>query len=357
MTPTTRDAVLLLTHSGDFYTVDLVSQALARRGARPVRFNTDLFPSSAKLLARAGDKRAAHLHTDEGEQISTAEVRAVWARKLWSPRMADDLDERYRLMCIRESAAALEGFLDALHDALWVNDLQRQRAAENKQRQLRLAAHAGLRVPRTLVTNDPAAARQFFAETEGQTVAKLLRPLNVSMDAAQPFVYTSRVREEDLDCAETLRHSPMVFQELIPKAHELRVACVGGEAFAGALDTSGTSRGHTDWRRVAPDECRWQKAQLPDEVSSGLQALMSELGLVFGAVDLICTPSGEYVFLEVNPSGEWGMLERDLALPISEAIAEALLEDSSPLSVVSRTSLTNRLSVSINVSNAETTDN
>ncbi len=330
MTPTaTRDAVLLLTHSGDFYTVDLVSQALARRGARPIRFNTDLFPSSVKLSARAGDERVANLYTEAGEQICTTEVLAVWARKLWSPRMAADLDERYRQMCIGESAAALEGFLDALHDAHWVNDLQQQRTAENKQRQLRVAARAGLRVPRTLVTNDPAAARQFFAETEGETVAKLLRPLDVSMDAAQPFVYTSRVREEDLACAKSLRHSPMVFQELIPKARELRVACVAGEAFAGALDASGTSRGLTDWRRAAPDECQWQKAELPSEVLSGLQTLMSELGLVFGAVDLICTPSGEYVFLEVNPSGEWGMLERDLGLPISEAIAGALLEEKS----------------------------
>ncbi len=322
---TPRDAVLLLTHGGDFYTVDLVSQALARRGVRPIRFNTDLFPSSVKLLARAGDERAGHLFTEAGEQISAAEVRAVWARKLWSPRMAEDLDEGYRSMCVGESIAALEGFLDGLHEARWVNDLGRQRDAENKQRQLRLAVRAGLRVPRTLVTNDPAAARQFFAETEGQTVAKLLRPLAISMDAVQNFVYTNRVREEDLAGAEALRHSPMVFQELIPKACELRVACVAGEAFAGALDASGTSRGHTDWRRVAPEECCWQKAHLPTEVASGLQALMLELGLVFGAVDLICTPSGEHVFLEVNPGGEWGMLERDLGLPISEAIAEALL--------------------------------
>ena len=328
MTSTAKgDVVLLLTHSGDFYTVDLVLQALARRGVRPVRFNTDLFPSSVKLSAPAGDARSAHLYTEAGEQISAAEVRAVWGRKLWSPRMADDLDERYRSMCVGESAAALEGFLDALHDARWVNNLQRQHAAENKQRQLRLAARAGLRVPRTLVTNDPTAAREFFTETEGQTVAKLLRPLTVSMDAAQAFVYTSRVREEDLACAETLRHSPMVFQELIPKAHELRVAWVAGEAFAGALDASGTSRAQTDWRRAAPSECRWQKAQLPAEVLSGLEALMSELGLVFGAVDLICTPAGEHVFLEVNPSGEWGMLERDLGLPISEAIAGTLLND------------------------------
>ena len=327
MPPTTsRDVVLLLTHSGDFYTIDLVSHALARRGVCSIRFNTDLFPSSIKLSARAGDERTAHLFTETGEQVSAREVRAVWARKLWSPRLSDDLDERYRSMCIGESAAALEGFLDALHNARWVNDLQRQRDAENKQRQLRLAGHAGLRVPRTLVTNDPAEARRFFAETESQTVAKLLRPLTVSMDTANNFVYTNRVREEDLAGADTLRHCPMVFQELIPKAYELRVACVAGEVFAGALDASGTSRGHTDWRRAAPDECRWQKAELPTEVASGLQVLMSELGLVFGAVDLICTPSGEHVFLEVNPGGEWGMLERDLGLPISEAIAEALLD-------------------------------
>ena len=323
-----RDVVLLLTHAGDFYTIDLVSQALARRGARPIRFNTDLFPSSIRISARAGDERHADFFTEAGENVSTAEVCAVWARKLWSPRMAEDLDERYRSMCIAESAAALEGFLDALHDAHWVNNLQRQRDAENKQRQLRLATRAGLRVPHTLVTNDPATARQFFADTDGQMVTKLLRPLTVSMDDdAQPFVYTSRVSEEDLAGAEELRHSPMVFQELIPKARELRVACVAGETFAGSLDASGTSHGLTDWRRAAPDECRWQRAQLPAEVSSSLRVLMSELGLVFGAVDLICTPSGEHVFLEVNPSGEWGMLERDLGLPISEAIAEALLEE------------------------------
>ena len=326
---TQRDAVLLLTHSRDFYTIDLVSKALARRGARPIRFNTDLFPSSIKLSARAGDERAAHLFTEESDQLSTADVRAVWARKLWSPLMADDLEERYRSMCVGESIAALEGFLDALQDSRWVNDLQRQRVAENKQRQLRLAERAGLRVPRTLVTNDPASVRQFFAETEGQTVAKLLHPISISMGAVKPFVYTNRIREEDLAGADALRHSPMVFQELIPKACELRVAYVAGDTFAGALDASGTSRGQTDWRRVAPEECRWQKAQLPTEIARGLQALMSELGLVFGAVDLICTPAGEYVFLEVNPAGEWGMLERDLCLPISEAIAAALLEGES----------------------------
>lgn len=84
---TSRDAVLLLTHSGDFYTIDLVSQALARRGVRPVRFNTDLFPSSIKLAARAADERTAQLFTETGVQISVAEVRAVCVMRLSANRM------------------------------------------------------------------------------------------------------------------------------------------------------------------------------------------------------------------------------------------------------------------------------
>jgi glutathione synthase/RimK-type ligase-like ATP-grasp enzyme len=54
---------------------------------------------------------------------------------------------------------------------------------------------------------------------------------------------------------------------------------------------------------------------------------MRRLGLAYGAIDLIETPEGGHVFLEVNPGGEWGMLEHDLGLPISEAIADALLND------------------------------
>ena len=33
----------------------------------------------------------------------------------------------------------------------------------------------------------------------------------------------------------------------------------------------------------------------------------------------------EYIFLEVNPQGEWGMIQRDLGYPIGETIAEKLV--------------------------------
>ena len=52
---------------------------------------------------------------------------------------------------------------------------------------------------------------------------------------------------------------------------------------------------------------------------------MRTMGLRYGAVDLMVPVDGPPIFLEVNPAGEWGMLARDLGLPIAESLADELL--------------------------------
>ena len=52
---------------------------------------------------------------------------------------------------------------------------------------------------------------------------------------------------------------------------------------------------------------------------------MESLNLVYGAIDLIVTPEGKYFFLEVNPSGAWGWVEKRANLPVSESIARLLV--------------------------------
>ena len=320
-----RDIVLLLTHSDDYFTVDRVAEALSRRGAKPFRLDTDQFPMEVRLSARLGSDGLRH-RLEYGEtSVGTDEVQAVWMRRIWEPHLGKQLAPQFQQSCVRESLAALHGFLDGLSEARWVDKLQRISEAENKLRQLRIARDVGLHIPRTLVTNDPKLARGFFQEVDRKMVAKLLTPLSVSMEKSSFFVYTSAVQEQDLVDAELLRYSPMVFQEQIPKLRELRVVFVAGTLFVGALDASRYSTLTMDWRRATPEACPWEPDELPSSVARCLHSFMAELGLVFGAIDLIRTPDGEHVFLEVNPTGEWGMLERDLNYPISDAIAEALL--------------------------------
>jgi MvdC family ATP-grasp ribosomal peptide maturase len=322
-----RDVVLLLTHSGDFFTIDRVAAALSKKGAQPFRLDTDKFPLEVQLTAHFDRSKTYHTIEYKNHSISTQEVQAVWTRRIWEPQLSQELAPKFREACVRESKATLDGFWDSLKEARWVDDLERISYANNKLRQLRIASEVGFMIPQTLVTNKAEAAREFFQQVNGKMVSKLLTTLSYSMEANSSFfLYTSTVKEEDLQDAESLRYCPMVFQEQISKQQELRVAYVNGNVFVGALNADVYAAAKVDWRKPGVDVGAWEHHQLPDEIVRRLEAFMGRLGLSFGSLDFILTPSGEYVFLEINPVGEWGMLEKDLDLSISSAIADALLQ-------------------------------
>jgi len=252
----------------------------------------------------------------------------VWLRHITKPALDPELSPEFRDDCSRESEAALRGFLDGLAGARWVDAPARVQEASIKPLQLRTARDVGLRIPRTLITNDPDEARAFFAELgDGHVVMKLLTALSFSMGPPSRVVYTNLVQASDLDDLDGLKHSPVLFQERIAVGRELRVIYAGGAVFVGAVDwRPGPETPTVDWRRAEPGTATWQAAELPGDVVAAIRSLMTRLGLAYGALDLICTPDGEHIFLEVNPTGEWGMLERRLGLPISDAIADALLD-------------------------------
>ncbi len=314
------DVVLLFTHSGDEFVPDRVAEALGERGVEARRVNTDLFPTSVALVARDG----VHSLRVDDRVIDAGSVRAVWWRKRWTPLLPEELEADQRAACVRESMAALRAFADCFHGVRQVNDPDSEDRAENKLRQLRVAREAGMVTPPTLVTNDPAAVREFYDAQGGDIVTKMLTPYSYGMGRGD-FVYTSRVMPEDLDALEGLALCPMVFQGRVEKTVELRVAVVGERCFTGAVDARGSAKGETDWRRADAHETPWQRATVPEAVRAKLCATVRALGLSYGAADVIVTPAGEYVFLEVNPSGEWGMLEYFLGLPIGAAIADELL--------------------------------
>jgi len=77
----------------------------------------------------------------------------------------------------------------------------------------------------------------------------------------------------------------------------------------------------TDWRVDQFKHGLYSLHDLPADIRTKLQLFMARLSLVYGAVDLIVTKSGDYVFLEVNPGGQWKWLEDVTAVPITAEIA------------------------------------
>jgi MvdD-like protein with pre-ATP grasp domain len=318
--------VLIVTHSEDNECVEMVTRALERRGASTFRLDTDLFPGRIELRTRiSGAARSIELEHD-GRVLELGSLTAAWHRRLAIGKtIPETLERQVRAASVEESRRVIHGLLASL-TCFVLDPWARIRLAEAKQLQLELARAVGLDVPRTLVTNDPAAVRAFWDQCAGRIVGKMMASFAIHEDGREKVVFTNPLAEDDLAGLDGLRLCPMTFQERLEKALELRVTVVGRRVFTAAVDSSAMERSRTDWRREGLALIdRWKPHALPADVERGLLALMDALGLNYGAADFVVTPEGRHVFLEVNPAGEFFWLERENGFPISEALADVLL--------------------------------
>lgn len=320
-------SVLIITHSEDNESVARVAEAIARKGGHAIRFDTDRYPSEVRLSAyygTSGDERLT-LTNEEGE-FDLRDVTAIWHRRLnLGARLPATLDKQLRHASLGEASAAAHGMLASLK-AFRMDHLHHIRHAENKQLQLQIARELGLNIPRTLTTNDPAAVRAFAKSCEGAMVTKMLSSFAIYDEGKELVVFTNPVKPEDLDDLSGLSLCPTTFQELLAKSLEIRVTVVGHRVMSASIDSQVSPRATHDWRRDGVRMLEdWQPYQLPLEIEEKILRLMDYFSLNYGAIDVILTPDGRHVFLELNPCGEFFWLERAPGLPVSEAIADLLL--------------------------------
>ena len=322
--------VLIITRSDDNESVSMVTEAVARKGGEVIRFDTDRYPTEVRLSAYygKGDDECLTLTNDEGE-FDLRAVEAIWHRRLnFGGQLPMTLDRQLRHASLGETRAAAQGMLASLK-AFRMDDVQHIRHAENKQLQLQVARELGLETPRTLTTNDPTTVRAFAESCENGIVTKMLSSFAVYEEGRELVVFTNPVKPEDLTDLSGLSLCPMTFQEMIPKALELRTTVVGNRVMSASIDSQSSVRAAHDWRRDGLRMVRdWQPYELPREVEEKILSLMDRFVLNYGAIDIIVTPDERYIFLEINPVGEFFWLERCPGLPIADAIADVLLDRS-----------------------------
>jgi MvdD family ATP-grasp ribosomal peptide maturase len=329
-------SILIITRSDDNESVQMVAQAIERKGGEAIRFDTDRYPTDVRLTAYCDqDDERLTLTNDEGE-FDLHEVTAIWHRRLnFGGQLPLTLDKQLRDASLTETRAAARGMLASLK-AFRLDAVERIRHAENKQVQLQVARNLGLEIPRTLTTNDPAAVHDFARSCQTGIVTKMLSSFAVYQEGRELVVFTNPVKSEDLADLSGLRLCPMTFQEMIPKALELRTTVVGRRIMSASVNSQASERAAHDWRRdglrIIKD---WQPYDLPREVEEKILRLMDSFSLNYGAIDISVTPDGRHVFLEINPVGEFFWLERYSGLPIADAIADVLLERSHPCQVLS----------------------
>ncbi|MHB8523066.1 MAG: MvdC/MvdD family ATP grasp protein [Limisphaerales bacterium] len=336
-----HNQIIILTNGGD-PSVSPVIEHLAAMGQTYHRFDTESFPKESRIAIHL---RASALtgflaegnHGSQNRDVRWENVKSVWYRRPVMGRVSEHLGLGPAQFAREEAAAALWSLYTSL-DAFWLNPpLIGSRLLEhNKLYQLKVAAILGLRVPRSLITNDPDELLTFCESNGGVLAVKVLKGNFFRREGNNVplFVFTQRIElAQFLQCKDAIRMAPVLAQEYVPKKIELRVTVVGQKVFSCAIHSQNSPRTQHDWRRYDFANVKHEPYELPSEVIAKLQQLMKFWRLGFGAIDMIVTPDGEYIFLEINPTGQWDWIEKLTGMPISRAIAELLAyppERSSP---------------------------
>jgi ATP-grasp ribosomal peptide maturase len=313
-------SILVLTQWFD-PTADLVVDELNRRGVTVFRCDPGDLPQLVTFAAELGEGWAGSLRLDTGRTLDLADVGCAYYRRPAGFRYPVGLTDADQRWASRESLRGLGGVLQLI--PRWLNHPAAIGRAEYKPIQLDVARQVGLAVPHTLITNDAGRAATFAAGLGGRVVYKSLSSSMVrGADGEAPrILYSTLVSVDQLDPA-GIRLATHLFQEQVPKSYELRITYVDGRLFTARID-AGSDAGRTDWR-ADYGNLTYSVADLPEPVAAAIGRLMHELGLRFGALDLVVTPDNWYVFLEVNPNGQWGWIEDATGLPIAAAVADAL---------------------------------
>lgn len=322
--------VVLVTRTGDISGIVKTIQAeLEARGAAVMRFDTDRFPieAQASFVQDGGEERL--VLRQDGQELRLGPDDAIWYRRAnWAGKLPTTMDRQLRHGCVAESEAFLRGAMAAA-PCFVLDPPEQVRKNGHKPYQLSLARALGMATPRTLITNDAAQAHAFVRSCPRGAVAKMLAAFPVMDEQGEEqVVFTTKLDEQHLDKLEGLRYSPMVFQERVEKALELRITAIGRKLYAAAVDSQAQEGADVDWRmRGVTLLQRWTAYELPAEVERQLQRYMDRIDMQYSAIDMIVEPSGRHVFLEANPAGECYWLEFNSPhFPFTSALVDVLLD-------------------------------
>ena len=315
-----KETVLIITNEHDSH-ADAVVLELDKRDIPVFRFHPEDFPHAWSIsIASQGGSLEGEIVTPAWT-VAFKDIGSVWYRRPQSlftksgGALSTELNDYIKV----QSMAILRTLYESLQ-TFWVGHPRKLQRAEIKAFQLAEASKAGLKTPRTLISNSPAQAEGFIHSLgETECALKPLNPTGVTNEEGYRLPLTTTVpKGHPLD---SVALAPSIFQPYISKAAELRCVVIGKKIFSARINSQANASSSKDWRAA---DCQLEPFELPEQVEASIFRLMDSFEINFASLDMILTPEGEFVFLELNPNGQWLWLELELGLPLVASMADLL---------------------------------
>jgi glutathione synthase/RimK-type ligase-like ATP-grasp enzyme len=298
--------ILILGNSEDAHAVHL-NQVLTQAGATVNYLDTRLFPTHLKMSWQP-DTQEGCLTLPGGRSLNFQDIKSVFWRSLSEVYIPSLKDENQRQIAYNDSLSTLRSLIQAC-PARWINSWQAFQFHKEKPLQLNQVKQLGITIPATLISNDPEQVIK-FAQSQKQTIFK----------PVYGGSHTQLITETHLDPKRlklALSLSPVTIQEYIPGTN-IRTYVIGGSVYSAEI------RSHSlDFREDL--EAELIKIELPESVQQQCLAITKALMLEWTAIDWRLKPTGEYVFLEANPSPMFLYFENQTGFPITQQLIKLLM--------------------------------
>lgn len=319
--------VLIFSHNSQESTTDEVIEWLDYLGYDFIRFN--------------GVNFIKHCHVEMSNKtvkvklknIDWKGVKVVWLRRWMSVENSKDiyLDINTNTICflrlqlnehLREENRALTDFLfDYIPSNLKFSELRTSEI--NKLKVLAKAREIGLHIPETYILTEKQKLKNL---SEVDLVNKAIANSAMLKIDKQLFVsYTTDIDSFRANLKESF--APSLFQNKVNKKYEIRSFYLQKKIYSMAIFSQDDKQTSVDFRKYNygfPNRISCFK--LPNIIENKLIKIARFFKLNAASFDLIKDKENNYIFLEVNPGGQFEMTSKPCNYFLEKLVAEELIK-------------------------------
>lgn len=310
--------------------IELVTTHFKKLDVDYICFNAEDFPENIDIELTTNSSGFDGKIIIRDKTLKFSQIGSIWYRRPEAPKWEKEklfVNKQATRYALNQRRVVLHGLYQILK-CFWVSIPQNIKRAESKIFQLQVANSLGFEIPRTLITNRLQKVREFYqAFKKDGVVTKTIAPGLFNQKGKIYGIFTNIITATDLRHGKELKVVPSMFQQNIQKKIELRITVIGRKVFTAEIHSQDSHKTRLDWRHYDFDLVKHCVHKLPREIHDKCVKLVRTLELQFGAIDMIITPKNKYIFLEINPNGQWGWIEQLTGLSISKALADLLVRE------------------------------
>lgn len=329
--------ILIISDEDDYSTNDVIDWLIVKRKAFCRINRLDTF--ELKYLSIVEGKSDFEIvSSDKKIRMKLTDLTSYWYRRGYlnltfnniSYLLEDELDDR--LFCqslntylVKEREIIVNYIYELLHK---LNGFGRYSENEtNKLTNLMIAVTVGLKIPGTIVSRHNKAILDFYKTTNNELITKSLHQTGGVFWGKQSLHGLTKVVSQDeihkMNCSWV-----NYMQTRVKKKYELRIFYLDGKVFASAIFSQSNEKTRVDFRDYDKEKPnRVVPYVLPLIIENRVNEFMKIIGMKSGSLDLIVDQDNSYVFLEVNPIGQFAQVSIPCNYHIEEYIANYLINE------------------------------